>query len=134
MQRMNMVEKIGSGLTRMRNAVKEYGLTDIALEADENWFKIIFIRPENPIYRGKENDKEGGMKGGMKKPEITNISDRQKEILDIIYENPQITIDEISEKMKIYRSAVQKHIEKLKKKDVIRYSGSPKSGYWEIKN
>ena len=136
MQRMNLVEKIGSGLMRIQNAVKEYGLPDMKLEADGNWFKIIFKRKREIIDQEQEGEEggikggtESGTKGGMNK---IDISDRQKKVLHIIEENPQITIDEISKIMKINRSAVQKHIEKLKEKDVITRIGSQKSGYWEI--
>ncbi|MBS3771147.1 MAG: winged helix-turn-helix transcriptional regulator [Bacteroidales bacterium] len=136
MQRMNLVEKIGSGLMRIQNAVKEYGLPDMELEADGNWFRIIFKRKRANTDQEQEGG-EGGMKGGTESGTKSgmnkiDISDRQKEVLHIIEENPRITIDEISKIMKINRSAVQKHIEKLKEKDVITRIGSQKSGYWEI--
>ena len=121
---------------RIKNAVQEYGLPDIELKADGNWFKIIFKRTRENINQEQEGN-EGGMKGGTESGtkggmNKIDISDRQQEVLDIIEENPRITIDEISKIMKINRSAVQKHIEKLKDKNVIKRIGSHKSGYWKI--
>jgi ATP-dependent DNA helicase RecG len=90
MQRMNLVEKIGSGLMRIRNAMQEYGLPDIELEADGNWFKIIFKRTRENINQEQEGN-EGGMKGGTESGtkggmNKIDISDRQQEVLDIIEE------------------------------------------------
>jgi len=46
MQRMNLVEKVGSGIMRMRESMKEYRLKEPVIETDENWFTIIFERPD----------------------------------------------------------------------------------------
>jgi len=42
LQRMNLVEKAGTGILRIRNAMKEYKLEKPKIETDENWFTIIF--------------------------------------------------------------------------------------------
>src|SRR3989339_608646 len=46
LQRMNLVEKAGTGILRIRNAMKEYKLEKPKIETDENWFTIIFKRPD----------------------------------------------------------------------------------------
>jgi len=45
MQRMGLVEKVGSGIVRMRNGMKEYGLKGPRFDINDNWFTIIFDRP-----------------------------------------------------------------------------------------
>ena len=45
MQRMGLVEKVGSGIARMRNAMKEYGLRGPYFDITDDWFTIIFKRP-----------------------------------------------------------------------------------------
>ena len=42
MQRMALVEKVGTGILRMNQAMDEYKLEKPIIEADENWFHIIF--------------------------------------------------------------------------------------------
>ncbi|MCK4613338.1 MAG: hypothetical protein KAU14_00930, partial [Thermoplasmata archaeon] len=49
MQRMDLVEKVGSGILRMRNAMKEYGLTGPRFDINDNWFTIIFNRPQKVV-------------------------------------------------------------------------------------
>ena len=62
-------------------------------------------------------------KGGQK---------RWSEILELIKENPKITRNELSEKLGINSSAIQKHIQKLKSENRIERIGGAKGGYWRI--
>ena len=43
--RMEAVEHIGSGIKRIRNLCREYGVTEPCLEVSEHWFTVIFPRP-----------------------------------------------------------------------------------------
>jgi Fic family protein len=70
-----------------------------------------------------KEDEEVVRKGGQK---------RWSEILESIIKNPKITRAELSEKMKINPSAVQKHIQKLKTNGFIERMGGDKGGYWKI--
>jgi ATP-dependent DNA helicase RecG len=45
---------------------------------------------------------------------------------------PGITRRELSEALKINQSAIQKHIDKLKKEGIIRRVGPAKGGRWEV--
>ena len=123
MQRMNLVEKIGSGLMRIKNAVKEYGLPDIELEADENWFKIVFQRTGSPEKSSNEFEEKTG--------ENTGENTREK-ILEFIKEKPEITTYELMERTGLTRRGVEWNLDKMKDEGVIIRKGSKKSGYWEI--
>ncbi len=72
---------------------------------------------------------EGGQKkqGGQKK-----WSETTEKVYEFIKANPKITRKELCENLGINPSAVQKHIEKLKKENAIKRSGGDKGGYWEI--
>lgn len=73
---------------------------------------------------------EGGQKdnsGGQKK-----WSEKVVRLLELIIEKPNITRKELSEALQINPSAVQKHIEKLKKEGIIAREGSDKKGSWKI--
>lgn len=76
------------------------------------------------------NTKEGGQKnelGGQKK-----WSEKVVRLLELITEKPDITRKELSEALKINPSAVQKHLEKLKKEGAISREGSDKKGFWKV--
>lgn len=46
MERMELVEKAGSGLVRIEKAMLDYKLDKPVIRADRNWFHITFLRPE----------------------------------------------------------------------------------------
>jgi predicted HTH transcriptional regulator len=53
--------------------------------------------------------------------------------LELIKENPKITRVELSDKLKINPSAVQRHIQRLKTEGIIERIGGDKVGNWRIK-
>ena len=57
---------------------------------------------------------------------------RWSEVLNLIKENPSISRKELSEKLDINPSAIQKHIQKLKSEGLIERMGGDKGGYWKI--
>ncbi len=47
LERMSLVENIGSGIKRMRDAMKGYNLAAPNIELGETWYSISFPRPES---------------------------------------------------------------------------------------
>ncbi|QCI27746.1 winged helix-turn-helix transcriptional regulator [Caminibacter pacificus] len=68
----------------------------------------------------------GGSIGGQ-----IYLSDRQKDIIDLIKQNPKISYRKMAEILDIADSAVKKHLEKLKKLGVIERVGGTR-GYWKV--
>lgn len=75
----------------------------------------------------KSLDDNNVINGGQKKWSETTIR-----VLELIKENPQVTRKTLCEKLAINPSAIQKHIDKLKKENVIQRVGPDKGGYWEV--
>ena len=76
------------------------------------------------------NINSGGQKadsGGQKK-----WSEKVIRLLELLVEKPNITRKELSEALQINPSAVQKHIDKLKREGVISREGSDKKGVWKV--
>ena len=83
----------------------------------------------------EEADNEGGAIGGAIGGVIggaIDLTDRQKEVLELIEEENTISYKALAEKLGINESAVGKHIEVLKEKKVIERVGGTR-GYWRIK-
>ncbi len=92
---MDLVEKVGSGILRMKDAMKEYGLKGPIIEADENWFSITFERDtyQNPSENKHENKyKNKHINTSVNTPVNTpvNLNQSQKSIIDFLKENPYI--------------------------------------------
>ena len=79
-----------------------------------------FVEAKDDEENGR---KEVVRKGGQK---------RWSEVLALIKDNPKITRSELSHKLGINPSAIQKHIQKLKTDGTIERIGGDKGGYWKI--
>ena len=74
-------------------------------------------------------DDEGS---GQKKVVRKSGQKKWSEILELIKENPKITRSQLSDKLGINPSAVQRHIQRLKTEGIIERVGGDKGGYWKI--
>ena len=109
-KRINLVEKVGSGIIRMRKTMKSAGLLLPKFEFT-NFFTITFYRP-----------KEG----------IKTVGKTVGKILALINENPKITREEISAKTGLTIRGVEWNLNKLKKEGVLKRIGPAKGGYWGV--
>ena len=114
--RMDKMEKVGSGIGRMRELMETAGLKEPVFESD-TFFRVIFYR-----------DPEYSLKG-----EKTREKTREK-ILRLIKENSLITISEIAEKIGVTSKGVEWSIGKMKIEGLIKRVGSDKGGHWAVKD
>ena len=79
------------------------------------------------LIEAKDDEKSG-------QKEVVRKSGQKKwsEVLDLIKEKPKITRGELSDKLGINPSAIQKHIQKLKTDGRIERIGGDKGGYWKV--
>jgi ATP-dependent DNA helicase RecG len=126
MERMDLVEQIGSGILRMKDDMKEYGLQEPVIEADENWFSITFKRkaltgkPENEHVNRHVN-------------RHVKLTQLQSQILDYFKKQPKITYNELEEKLQRSRNTLRLNVNKLKALKLVQRIGSDKTGHWEVK-
>ena len=60
------------------------------------------------------------------------LTDRQIEIIALIQKDPGSSRKKLAKMLKINPSAVQKHLERLKSKGIVRHIGPDKGGHWEV--
>jgi len=63
--------------------------------------------------------------------EITIKNAKRQLLLELLFHNPQCTVRELSDKLSINKSAIQKHLDFLKKNDYITRQGGTK-GKWIV--
>ncbi|MDP2939920.1 MAG: winged helix-turn-helix transcriptional regulator, partial [Candidatus Omnitrophota bacterium] len=95
-------------------------------------FVVVFHRP-------KWEDGEGMEKGGQKRwsEKVVRkggqkLTSKQISLMELLKQNPTISRKDIAEKMDINESAVQKRLDSLRKKGVVRRVGPDKGGHWEV--
>ena len=97
MQRADLVEKVGSGIKRINDAMKNYKLDLPMIEYENIWFRIVFERPD--LHKNSYQQRMIGKRlvDGL----VDGLVESQKEILELIQSNPKISKSEMSEKIGI---------------------------------
>ncbi len=123
--RMGKVERIGSGIKRMRDLMSNAGLKEPQFEMTA-FFRTVFYR--NPEYALKKSKELKDIKNGKEKSKEKS----KEKILRLITDNSKITTQEMSEFIRMSHAGVEKIIRKLKQQGKLRRIGPDKGGYWEI--
>ncbi len=115
--RMHKVERMGTGVQRMREEMKKAGLPYPKIK-NGLFYSITFFRPkaDSLIEKGSERGSERG-------------SDK---VLAAIREDRTITAEKLSKKLNISPRAVEKHMANLKAQHRLMRVGSRKYGHWEV--
>ena len=126
LQRMDLVEEIGSGLMRMDKMMEKYLLSTPTIEANDHWFSIAFTRPDLQKMSIEQRIEEYQRRVSEK------VSENQLKILGAIKENKFVTVIELKNKIGISEKSINSNLKKLKEKRSIKRIGPAKGGYWEI--
>jgi len=112
MLRVSKVERIGSGINRIKDAMRGYGL-DVKFEST-SFFNVKFKRPATPPITP-----------------LINLTQLEEEILKLIKRDNKITKISLSNKLNIGEDTVKEYLSKLRKKGILKRIGT-KGGHWEI--
>ena len=127
-----------SGINKILDICKDYGVVPPKFDEVFNGFMVTLFKEKltgssRTVKGGPVSDEndikssaKSGVKGGMK------LTQKQQKILDIIKENPTISIKEVAQRLSINNSAAQKYFDNLKKKKVIVRIEAAKGGYWKV--
>lgn len=121
--RMGKVERVGSGIGRMRELMKNAGLKEPVFESD-SFFRAIFCR--NPEYALKKGPEKVTARVTEK------VTENQQNILQAIDRNRHITVVKLSGIVGISERKIKENIKKLKKRGFLKRIGPAKGGHWEI--
>lgn len=121
---MGLVEAWGSGINRIFNAAKEYGLPKPEFMEFDNMFRVELFRNSLPMVQniGEASEK-------FKNPEL---NETQGKILKLLWKNNQLSAAKLAEKIGVASRNIEINIKKLKEEGFLIRHGSPKSGYWEV--
>lgn len=130
MQRADLVEKVGTGIKRINDAMKDYKLKRPTIEYENIWFRIIFERPdlEKQNYQSRILGENVGENVGEKiiKRKRKNI------IMRKIKNEVEFTYKTLAQELNVSEKTIERDIGELKNEDKIEFSGSSKKGNWKI--
>jgi predicted HTH transcriptional regulator len=121
-QKMNIVEKWGTGLLRIADICKEAGSSPVQYQAGSGFFMATLWR----------NGTAKSENVPLNVP-VTELSEKEQQVLDFIIAKNDITAKEIAEKLNISDKTVKRAISTLKAHDIIVRVGSDKTGFWSVK-
>ena len=140
------IETWGRGIQKICDACKENENPLPRYTIDNNDFTVTFEAVAGTAKDGliyKENlapgqntwDVEHGNGKGKHSENVQeNVQekDRTKIILELLQKDNKISIRELAEQLQMTSKTIQRDLDKLKEKNVIRRVGPDKGGHWEI--
>lgn len=141
---LGYIEHWGSGIQRIQQMCEAENLPTPEFLETGDFFDVKLYRPKSEIGRMVTDDlggATGGSIGGSIEDfggsiggsiQVEDLTERQKEILVLVQQNPKISYREMADKLFINDSAVKKHLENLKSLDWLERIGGTR-GYWKIK-
>ena len=123
-QRMNLVEKAGTGIARITEAMSNYKLGTHGIMAGDDWFTIVFKRP-SISYEQRFYD--AAMRGLDEQ-----LDENERTILDLVSKNNYVTHLELVGLSGLSDTAVWKILARLKSKGFLKRIGAAKGGHWEV--
>lgn len=123
--RMRKVERMGTGIQRMREEMKKAGLQYPKIKTGL-FYAITFFRPQAGGLAQKSSEK-GSEKGSEKSSEKSS-----EKVLAAIRQDRTITAEKLSKKLNISSRAVEKQISRLKAEHKLKRVGPHRGGHWEV--
>jgi len=121
LHRAGYIEKMGTGINKMKNLISKASLPPIKFEFD-NFFTVTFKRPKM-IPQKIEN---------VPKNVPKNVTEIQRIIIVEMKKNNKITYDELAKIIGKNRRTILRHISVLKEMGIIKRIGPAKGGHWEV--
>ena len=121
LHRAGYIEKMGTGINKMKNLISKASLPPIKFEFD-NFFTVTFKRLKM-ISQKIEN---------VPKDVPKNVPKIQRIIIVEMKKNNKITYDELAKIIGKNRRTILRHISVLKEMGIIKRIGPAKGGHWEV--
>jgi ATP-dependent DNA helicase RecG len=132
LHRVGYIEKLGTGISRMRKALAGAGLPDPQFTFDD-FFRVTFIREYEAVSEAvNDSVKKFGEKFGVKFGEKFGVSvkrgNRLVQIFYLIYSKERFTVEGFAKEQEISVRQIEKDMQFLTEKGLITFEGAPKTG------
>ena len=136
LSRTIFVEKLGTGINRIRKAMKLLNLPTPEFKFYEYSFYANLFDETMIKGAGAESQKTVEETVGKIEQEFEKVGEKvgenEAKIFNLISQDKNITYVELANKLNITEKSVYKNIKKLKKKRLLKRVGPDKGGHWEV--
>jgi len=130
---VNIIEKWGSGIPRIMNEIREYGLQEPEFIAFENDFRVNIYRKSYNITQSTQGSTQGKTNTTQaifkkEKLDVKNLTETDKTIINTIINNPEMSQKQIADNLNWTVNKVKYYMKKFKQKNILRYEGTSQNG------
>lgn len=132
-RQIGLIEAWGTGLQRIQNAAKEYGLPEPKFIEMPDSFRVNLYRNLLPIQTPKNTDIVSENVGDTVGEKTVNYGNPKSIILNIIERNNKASASEIANVLSVTQRTVERYIRELREEGQLIRRGSARGGHWEVK-
>lgn len=134
---VNIIEKWGSGIPRIMNEIREYGLQEPEFIPFENDFRVNIYRKNYNTTQSTQGSTQNGINttqdiSKKEKLDVKNLTETDKTIINTIINNPEMSQKQIADNLNWTVNKVKYYMKKFKQKNILKYEGTSQNGKWEI--
>ena len=134
---VNIIEKWGSGIPRIMNEIREYGLQEPEFIPFENDFRVNIYRKNYNTTQSTQGSTQNRIDttqdiSKKEKLDVKNLTETDKTIINTIINNPEMSQKQIADNLNWTVNKVKYYMKKFKQKNILKYEGTSQNGKWEI--
>ena len=134
---VNIIEKWGSGIPRIMNEIREYGLQEPEFIIFENDFRVNIYRKNYNTTQSTQGSTQNRINttqaiSKKEKLDVKNLTETDKIIINTIINNPEMSQKQIADNLNWTVNKVKYYMKKFKQKNILKYEGTSQNGKWEI--
>lgn len=134
---VNIIEKWGSGIPRIMNEIREYGLQEPEFIIFENDFRVNIYRKNYNTTQSTQGSTQNRINttqdiSKKEKLDVKNLTETEKTIINTIINNPEMSQKQIADNLNWTVNKVKYYMKKFKQKNILKYEGTSQNGKWEI--
>jgi len=136
--RMDLVEKVASGIPRMRKEMKKAGLPEPTFYADGGFFTATFMRPEKKNDPVNTIDNTADSNDGIVNDIVNDIVNKKGSVEQVVYElikeGEGLSASDIAKVIGKSWRTTMRYLDVLKREGKIEFRGAPKTGGYYLKS
>ena len=130
---VNIIEKWGSGIPRIMNEIREYGLQEPEFIIFENDFRVNIYRKNYNTTQSTQGSTQNRINttqdiSKKEKLDVKNLTETDKTIINTIINNPEMSQKQIADNLNWTVNKVKYYMKKFKQKNILKYEGTSQNG------
>jgi len=131
--RIHFIEKWGRGISLILSEEPTADFKEVADIFITTFKRKNYVSKKEKFPEGQEKKEEGrGLADGLVEKLVEGLVENQKKIVRLIHSDPHITKKKMAKTIGVSTTAVDKNIDTLKKRGILKRIGPDKGGHWEI--